>query len=141
MVKKYIDFMQHNIKMWRVLGWSIKKCGSFLKYAVLAFAFFFFCFWWSKPKAILLVTINQIYKQKKMDHKKVFWKQLVLKGKEIFLKKTKMLLILLLFASLGCLLVGLRDYNSKWGRAVDDFLKFLIEGGIFFRLNPHESRT
>ena len=30
--------------MRRVLGWSIKKCGSFLKYAVLAFAFVFFVF-------------------------------------------------------------------------------------------------
>ena len=28
------DFMQHNIKMQHVLGWSIKGCGSFLKYAV-----------------------------------------------------------------------------------------------------------
>ena len=32
---KNIDFMQHNIKMQHVLGWSIKKCGSFLKYVVL----------------------------------------------------------------------------------------------------------
>ena len=23
--------------MWHVLGWSVKKCGSFLKYVVLAF--------------------------------------------------------------------------------------------------------
>ena len=55
--------------MRRVLGWSIKKSGSFLKYAVLAFAFVFFCFWGLKSKAILLVTIKQIYKPKKMDHK------------------------------------------------------------------------
>ena len=27
--------MQHKIKMWHVLGWDIKKCGSFLKYGVL----------------------------------------------------------------------------------------------------------
>ena len=76
-----------------------------------------------------------------MDLKKSLLKAMSAEGQEIFFKKTKALLILLLFASLGCLLVGLRDYNSKWGRAVDDFLKFLIEGGIFFRLNPHESRT
>ena len=59
-----------------ILGWSIKKCGSFLKYAVLAFAFFFFCFWWSKSEAILLVTIKQIHKQKKMDHKKSLSKEM-----------------------------------------------------------------
>ena len=71
--------------MRRDLGWSIKKCGSFLKYAVLAFAFFFFffCFWWSKPKAILLVTIKQIYKQKKMDHKKSLLKAMSAEGWEI----------------------------------------------------------
>ena len=28
-------FMQHNINMRHVLGWSIKKCGYFLKYVVL----------------------------------------------------------------------------------------------------------
>ena len=27
--------MQHNTKMEYFLGWSIKKCGSFLKYVVL----------------------------------------------------------------------------------------------------------
>ena len=27
--------MQGNIKMWYFLGWSIKKCGSFLKKVVL----------------------------------------------------------------------------------------------------------
>ena len=31
-----IDFMQHNIKVWHVLGSSIKTCGSFLKYVVAA---------------------------------------------------------------------------------------------------------
>ena len=29
-----IGFMQRNIKIQRVLGWSIKKYGSFLKYVV-----------------------------------------------------------------------------------------------------------
>ena len=29
-VKKNIDFMQHNIKIWHVLGWPIKRCDSFL---------------------------------------------------------------------------------------------------------------
>ena len=27
--------MQHDIKMPQVLGWSIKKCDSFMKYVVL----------------------------------------------------------------------------------------------------------
>ena len=31
----YIDFMEHNRNTRHVLGWSIKKCGSFLKYVVL----------------------------------------------------------------------------------------------------------
>ena len=31
----YIDFMQNNINMRHVLGWSINKCDSFLKYVVL----------------------------------------------------------------------------------------------------------
>ena len=31
----YVDFMEHNINMRHVLGWSIKKCDSFLKYVVL----------------------------------------------------------------------------------------------------------
>ena len=37
-----IDFMQRNMQ--RVLDWYIKQCGSFLKYAVLVFAFVFFVF-------------------------------------------------------------------------------------------------
>ena len=32
---KIVGFMHHNIKMQHVLGWSIKKCGSFLEYVVL----------------------------------------------------------------------------------------------------------
>ena len=59
-------------KMRRVLGGSIKKCNSFLKYAVLAFAFVFVFFF--------LVTIKQIYKQKKMDHKKSLLKAMSAEG-------------------------------------------------------------
>ena len=33
--KNNIDFMQTNIKKRYVLGWSMKKCGSFFKYVVL----------------------------------------------------------------------------------------------------------
>ena len=58
--------------------------------------------------AILLVTIKQIYKQKKMDYKKIVLKAMSAEGSGNFFKKTTMLLILPLLASLGCLPVGLR---------------------------------